>query len=513
MGKKRTAFEAYLSAVYKWGILILVCACMCAATVYTLLKAIGLFPTISWITLGIFDVMDVCFLIIGIVLVRTSMENGYLKEGKLTVGKAFAFAVVLIQWNYILYMVPSKTFWGFLFFFIILIGFFLDLKLALGISAATLVSLFLSWGICGNNLPAKNELFITDVINCLVALFLSVVGIGIFIFFMTNFLVNAKKDELEKNNAHVMSVLNSVQLLSERLNDAGISLLQISENESSSAEELAATSEQLAESSNILSSKTDESMENLKELSEWESVVNQNVEKVEKTSRDLLDKSTENERLLNDLHTINSEVSESMKVTTDIAQKLSDAVQEIGVTFNLISDISTSTNLLALNASIEAARAGEAGKGFAVVATEVGNLANNTQESLKEVASVIERVQNNVREITKQVQENSTKLGTQNEYFANVFQSMQEMTELLNISVGAIGTMGDAHGKQSQVIKKTVLINRDIAQSIRNENEQFATINTMAESNANDTTQVAAQAGMIHDMVDEMSSLLKRDES
>ena len=213
MGKKRTAFEAYLSAVYKWGILILVCACMCAATVYTLLKAIGLFPTISWITLGIFDVMDVCFLIIGIVLVRTSMENGYLKEGKLTVGKAFAFAVVLIQWNYILYMVPSKTFWGFLFFFIILIGFFLDLKLALGISAATLVSLFLSWGICGNNLPAKNELFITDVINCLVALFLSVVGIGIFIFFMTNFLVNAKKDELEKNNAHVMSVLNSVQLL------------------------------------------------------------------------------------------------------------------------------------------------------------------------------------------------------------------------------------------------------------------------------------------------------------
>ena len=103
----------------------------------------------------------------------------------------------------------------------------------------------------------------------------------------------------------------------------------------------------------------------------------------------------------------------------------------------LISDISSSTNLLALNATIEAARAGEAGKGFAVVATKVDNLANSTQDSLKEVELVIERVQNNVKEITMQVEENSSKLGTQNEYFANVFKSMQDMTELLNISVNA----------------------------------------------------------------------------
>lgn len=318
---------------------------------------------------------------------------------------------------------------------------------------------------------------------------------------------------VEEKGSQVENVLDSVQNLSQKLYTAGSALSQVSESESASAEELATTSEQLVLNSNILSSKTDESMNNLRELKDWENVVADNVAKVENASKDLLNKSAENEKLLNDLHKVNGEVSESMKLTTDVAQKLSDTVQEIGVTLKLISDISSSTNLLALNASIEAARAGEAGKGFAVVATEVGNLANSTQESLRVVESVIERVQQNVKDITIQVEENSSKLGTQNEYFANVFKSMEDMTDLLNVSLSAIGTMGDTYSKQAEVIERTVSINQDIAESIRNENEQFNSINAMAENNAKDTTEVARQASAINEMVDEMSRLLKQEES
>ena len=317
---------------------------------------------------------------------------------------------------------------------------------------------------------------------------------------------------VEDKEKEVESVLDSVQALSGRLHDAGTALSQISENESAAAQELAATSEELVGNSNALGMKTDESMGNLGELKEWESVVADSVGKVEKTSRDLLEKSQENEKLLNDLQKINGEVSESMQLTIEVAQKLSDAVKEIGVTLELISDISSSTNLLALNASIEAARAGEAGKGFAVVATEVGTLANSTQESLRVVQSVIERVQNNVKEITAQVEENSSKLGEQNAYFKNVFESMRDMTELLNESVSAIQVMGDSYAKQAEVIERTASINQDIAESIRKENEQFHSIDSMAEGNAGDTAEVTKQAGEISGMVDEMNRILSRQE-
>lgn len=514
MDKKRTAVEVYLSTVFKWGLIILVSACMCATVTFNTEKIFGLYPNVPWLaTIGL-GIMDLIFFAIAICIVRTSFdEDGYLKDGRLKLGKIFSVVVLVIQWNYLLYMLPTRTFWGFLFFFLILMAFFLDIKMLFVSGLACMISLFIGWFVKGTELlPVKDELFLTDVIICLIALVLSLAGLMIFVFFVAHFLVNAKKDELEKNNEHVTSVLTAVSELSVKLHAAGMTLSEVSGNESASAEELAATSEQLLAGSNLLSTKTDESMENLSELNKWESLVAENVDKVEDTSRSLLEKSKQNERMLNDLSIINTEVAESMNTTTDITEKLSEAVKEIGVTLNLINDISTSTNLLALNASIEAARAGEAGRGFAVVATEVGNLANNTQESLKNVQSVIERVQQNVAEITAQVEENSTKLRKQNDYFTNVFEGMQDMTELLHTSVSAIESMSEAHREQAEVIKNTVEINQHIAESIKNENEQFTTISSMAESNASDTVEVATQATAINEMVNEMSVLLQRPE-
>lgn len=78
----------------------------------------------------------------------------------------------------------------------------------------------------------------------------------------------------------------------------------------------------------------------------------------------------------------NTSVVSSVERLIANAQKIMDSVKEI-------SQISSRTNLLALNASIESARAGDAGRGFAVVATEIGTLASNTQQLTDKIQKII----------------------------------------------------------------------------------------------------------------------------
>lgn len=503
-----TALDEYINKVYVLVLLLIPGTCQCAGISYTFLKIMGWMPPVSWTALIIFDLTCLIYLLFAIYLIKTGFdESGGVKPSSLKTAKIYIVALMLIQWNFIQYMVPAKDFWGFAFLFLVLSTFFLDYKLVAAASMEIGISIVIAWFVRGEVLlPVKDEMFIANLLDRVVCLSLSL-PVTVFLTYLVSRFI---KEEIRRNNVKVNDMLDSVQSLSESLLQSGQALSQISENENASVEELSATSEMLLAGSNRLGGKTKESMDNLNELEEWKNVLADNVGKVEQTSKDLLDKTKENERRLAELKEINGEVSRSMVTTTDVAKKLSKAVEQIGMTLNLINDISDSTNLLALNASIEAARAGEAGKGFAVVAQEVGNLANSTQESLEEVSKVIETVQNNVREITMYVNDNSQKLERQNEYFSHVYTGIQDMTQLLDAATDAVNAMGEAHDKQATVIQNTVSINKEIADDINHENSQFHSINGMVASNVNDIAEISNQINTINGMVDQINSLLGR---
>ncbi len=76
-------------------------------------------------------------------------------------------------------------------------------------------------------------------------------------------------------------------------------------------------------------------------------------------------------------------IGKQIDMTNTSVGKISEAAA-------LITNITTQTKLLALNASIESARAGEAGKGFAVVATEIQNLAAQSEDAAGEIQRIID---------------------------------------------------------------------------------------------------------------------------
>ncbi|MCG7535204.1 methyl-accepting chemotaxis protein [Pseudoalteromonas sp. OOF1S-7] len=103
-----------------------------------------------------------------------------------------------------------------------------------------------------------------------------------------------------------------------------------------------------------------------------------------------------------------TQLDAKMTGTGELIVSLKDNSDQIGGVLDVIKSIAEQTNLLALNAAIEAARAGEQGRGFAVVADEVRALAHRTQESINEIQSTVEGLQQQAQLSCDQVQSNCT---------------------------------------------------------------------------------------------------------
>jgi len=170
------------------------------------------------------------------------------------------------------------------------------------------------------------------------------------------------------------------------------------------ASNMAAASQQLKASSEIMSKGAGEQAGRASQVATASVEMSQTVLDIAKNASSIEASATSTAKLAKDGE---GAVERSVEKIRAIAKTLSESAQlikllgdrsnQIGAIINVINEIADQTNLLALNAAIEAARAGDAGRGFAVVADEVRKLAERTGNSTSEIGGMINAIQAEVR--------------------------------------------------------------------------------------------------------------------
>lgn len=180
---------------------------------------------------------------------------------------------------------------------------------------------------------------------------------------------------------------------------------------------------------------------------------------------------------------------ERMKNANFKSEHLKQASEKVQTVLEYITDIADKTSLLALNATIEAARAGEAGKGFAVVAGEVKQLATQSNQSTKEIESIVD----NMLAATQDI--------------ANALEDASKLVMNISETSTAIST---AVEEQSIVMGNIASNMQEASSSTTNVTEKLSDITTSVDVSMQsalevekETSSVEEQAKIMADRVDE----------
>ena len=226
------------------------------------------------------------------------------------------------------------------------------------------------------------------------------------------------KDEADKMNSIGSQLSSSMEETAAAIKQIGENVKGVKEKAMSQAAgvtETVATVEQINGRLSRLVSSIEMQTESINESSVVITRMAENTVKIAKT----LD---QNNELIKTVYGQTKVGKDGARTANEIVKQIAEKSASLLEASQIIQNIASQTNLLAMNAAIEAAHAGESGKGFAVVADEIRKLAEGSNLQGKQIAAVIKE--------TTEIIHNITEAGSRAEKtFIDVYELVSQISE------------------------------------------------------------------------------------
>ena len=250
--------------------------------------------------------------------------------------------------------------------------------------------------------------------------------------------VRQSETSLSNNVEAVKAYISNTEELTQKI---VVSMSEISQGASDQAEDILVAAEEVSKISDLIE-ENNVSLANLKDGSA----------EMELTSQNAIE-------ILNSLSQMSETTEAAISLINEKMDMTNKATEEIAVATDLITNIASQTNLLAINASIEAARAGDSGRGFAVVAEEIKMLSDQSEQSASKIRDIISSLISTVGEANEAVKNVSDIITRQNKDIEDTEKAFSRVMSCVKKSeqqVEEISNKNDVLGEAKDAITELI---------------------------------------------------------
>ena len=248
---------------------------------------------------------------------------------------------------------------------------------------------------------------------------------------------------------------------------------------------------EIAEGASSQAEDTQKATENVIRIGNMVEDTNQEVENLYLYANAMKQSGDDASKTLSDLEEINHKAKESIDLIYQQTNTTNESALKIREATELITFIAEQTNLLSLNASIEAARAGEQGRGFAVVASQIQKLAEQSNESARQIGEIITLLISDSGKAVDTMNEVMEIMEVQNKNIQQMGQQFEQLFAAIDKSNRGIGNIADRTKSLDEARVNVV----DIVQNLT----------AIAEENAAGTQETSASVTEVNDIVSQIS--------